>query len=131
VKNAERHFTGRYTDKACTAPATELQEEEGKANKYEWLPGVVPANAQLKAKHKAYVELGSGAGGIECRKYSLRGEWTGPRSDTEVLTFEGCELNPSWECHSAGQARGTIVSDPLAAPPGKASARASREPRSR
>ena len=114
VKNAERHFTGHYIDKACTVPATKLLEEEGKANKYEWSPGVAPANAHFSARHKARVEFPGAAGTVDCSRYSIAGEWTGAKSDAETITLEGCEIRgPVNDCHSAGQAAGRIVSNPL------------------
>ena len=114
VKNGEGHYTGKYTDKACTAPATKLQEEEGKANKWEWSPGVTPENAPLKAKTKA-VELVGAVGTIDCRKSATVGEWTSATTGKEQTTLEGCEpkSGPVAECHSAGQAAGVIVTNPL------------------
>ena len=43
------------------------------------------------------------------------GEWTGPTTATEQETFTGCEFKgPSnRECHSAGQATGTLVTNHL------------------
>ena len=118
VKNAERHHTGHYIDKGCTAPATKLLEEEGKANKYEWSPGVKPENALFTAKTKA-VELVGAAGTIACMKSSTVGEWTSATTGTEQTTFEGCEFKggPVNECHSAGQAGGVIVTNPLSVKP--------------
>ena len=65
VKNGEGHYTAKYTDKACTAPATKLQEEEGKANKYEWSPGVKPENAKFTAKTSSRGNW-IGRGGNDC-----------------------------------------------------------------
>ena len=60
AKNGEGRYTAKYTDKACTAPATKLQEEEGKANKYEWSPGVKPENAPFTARTKTVEVISPG-----------------------------------------------------------------------
>ena len=116
VKNGEGHFTAKYTDKACTAPATKLQEEEGKANKWEWSPGVAPAHRSFTGKTK-YVEFVGQAGTIVCRKgATIVGEWTAPETSTEQITYRECEFKGGVnECHSAGQEGGVIVSDQLVA----------------
>ena len=115
AKNAERHFTGHYIDKACTAPATKLQEQEGKANKYEWSPGVAPANAKFTGKGKAAEFVGA-AGTFVCTKSAIAGEWTGPKTDTEVITYRGCAFKGAvypGDCTTAGQPMFTIVTNTL------------------
>ena len=115
ARNAERHYTAKYTDKACTAPATKLVEEEGKANKYEWSPGVTPEHSAFKAKTNS-VEWVGAAGSIACKKSSTVGEWTGPTTSVQTTTYVGCEFKGAGfgECHSAGQEEATVVTNQVA-----------------
>jgi hypothetical protein len=107
-------YTGKYTDKNCQILATELQKTEGKKNKYEWSPGVTPANSKFEAKSKT-AKLEGPAGTITCKASVTKGEWTSNKTDSEVATFTSCEFNGAvkGECHSAGQAAGTIVTNKL------------------
>jgi hypothetical protein len=114
VPKVEGVFHGKYTDKGCAVPATPTEEAEGKLNKYEWSPGVTPAHAAFEAKTK-FNEMNGSAGRIECQKSSTVGEWTGPKAATEQTTFTGCRIRSELtnECHSEGQAGGTVVTDKL------------------
>ena len=117
LEKIEGVFHGKYVDKNCQVAATPLQEAEGKHNKYEWSPGVAPENAPFKAKTKA-AEIVGAAGTITCKKSATVGEWTSATTGREQTTFEGCEFKGSNdECHSAGQAAETIVTNPLSIRP--------------
>lgn len=107
-------YTGKYLDKNCNEEASATQRSEGKKNKYERVSGVSPANAKFTAKGKS-AELVGAAGSIICKKSSTVGEITGPKSDSEVVTFEDCVITGalSGECHSAGQSSGVIVTNKL------------------
>jgi hypothetical protein len=115
VAKVEGRAHGKYTDKHCKVPATPTEEAEGRHNKWEWSPGVTPEHAPFTAKTKFGVRFEGAAGTIECGKSSTVGEWTGPKTGTEQITFEGCEAPPELNnfCTSAGQAAGTIVTNPL------------------
>lgn len=107
-------YTGKYLDKNCQTRATSAQEAEGKKNKYEWSPGVKPANGKFTATSKTAILEGA-AGNIECKSSVTVGEWLTNTKDTEQATFSGCELKGAvdGECHSAGQANGVIVTNHL------------------
>lgn len=115
AKNAEKKFTGKYTDKNCVVAATPAQEEEGKTNKYEFSPGVKPANGKFTQKSGSVV-MESLAGTVLCTASATVGEWTSSTTGKERTTFTGCEFKMevgSEGCHSAGQPRGTIVTNQL------------------
>jgi hypothetical protein len=118
VPKVEGLVHGKYVDKNCQVPASPTQEAEGKANRWEWSLGVSPANAAFTAKTKT--TLVNNAGGNrnpECRKSTTIGEWTGPKTATEQITFTGCASHCSCEmtveCHSPGQPGETVVTNPL------------------
>ena len=113
LERVEGRFHGHYVDKNCQVLATPAEDAEGKHNSREWSPGVDPAHAGFKAKSKTVVLRGA-AGTIECRKASAVGEWTGAQTGTETITLEACEeKGTDGLCNSAGQAPGTIVTNPL------------------
>ncbi len=83
-----RKYTGRYTDKDCTAPATEAETEAGKKNKYEWAPGSGPMPG-YSSKSKTVV-LEGGAGDFTCKSSTDVGRITGARTGEDQLTFNDC-----------------------------------------
>lgn len=107
----EKKYTGHYTDKLCKVHATAGEEAEGKKNKYNW---VSPAAATFTAT-SGVATLKGPAGTILCTASTTVGHWTGPTKNSEVATFTGCEFKGAvtGECHSAGQAAGTIVTNEL------------------
>jgi hypothetical protein len=117
LAKVEGAFHGHYVDKNCQVAATPAEEAEGKHNKWVWSSGVAPANAPFRSR-LGRAELTGPGGAIECadkQKAGAAGEWTGPKTGTETITFKGCEFKggPVGDCHSAGQAAGTIVTNPL------------------
>ena len=114
LAKVEGVFHGHYLDKNCQVAATPTEEAEGKHNKWDWSPGVAPANAAFKTRFKE-VTLKGAAGTIQCKKGMAVGEWSGPKTATETITLEVCEFKggPVNDCHSAGQGSGKIVSNPL------------------
>lgn len=108
VKNLTK--TGKYADKSCQT----LSPGEN-TGKYDWKKGVTAEHAPFTAKTKAASLVGA-AGTIECKKSSTVGEWTSNKTDEEVVTFVSCEIKSpelTGECHSEGQAEGTIVTNKL------------------
>jgi hypothetical protein len=108
VKNLTK--TGKYADKGCQTLS--VGENTGK---YDWKKGVTAEHAATTAKSKTASLVGA-AGTIECKKSSSVGEWTGNKTNEEVVTFVGCEIKSpelTGECHSSGQAEGTIVTNKL------------------
>jgi hypothetical protein len=114
VAKVEGFAHGKYTDKNCKVHATPAEEAEGRRNKWEWSPGLTPERAPFTAKGKTAALVGA-AGTIECRNSLTVGEWTGPKTGTETITFEGCEIKSpeESECTSAGHAERTIVTSTL------------------
>jgi hypothetical protein len=51
---------------------------------------------------------------VICNQSTDEGEITSPKTDTETITFTGCEDGTLQKCNSIGQAVGTIVTNPLA-----------------
>jgi hypothetical protein len=109
-----KKYEGKYLDKSCNEEASEAQKEEGKHNKYERSPGVTAEHAGFTAKTKS-AELVGAAGSIVCKKSRTAGTITGPKTNSEVVTFEKCEITGALEgeCHSAAQAEGVIVTNLL------------------
>jgi hypothetical protein len=98
-----KFYTGNYTDKNCTTVSGT------KTGKYNWSPGVTPANAKFTAKTKV-ATLASAAGTITCKASTTVGEWTGVKTNHEVITFTGCVLSvTSGECHSLEEAEGSGI----------------------
>jgi hypothetical protein len=98
-----KFYTGGYTDKNCTVVSGT------KTGKYEWSPGVAPANAKFTASTKV-ATLASAAGTITCKKSTTAGEWTGLKTNHEVITFTSCKLSvTSGECHSLEEAEGSGI----------------------
>lgn len=63
----------------------------------------------------ANLNIPAAGGGVSCLGASFSGEFTGPKSGSDIVaTFTKCVLFGK-ECNSAGQAAGTIVTDPLIA----------------
>jgi hypothetical protein len=108
-KNAEKKYTGKYTDKGCTKEATSAQKTEGKVNKYEWSPGVAAKNAKFTAVSKKPHLEGAG-GNVECAESTVTGEYTGPKTALEQARFTGCEFKgtPSGACVTAGDKPGEV-----------------------
>jgi opacity protein-like surface antigen len=96
-KNAEKHFTGGFTDKKCSVPSA---THEGKYNLEEWNLGSAELKTGKKGKVKKFKGKGKGAnlevkqlGGIACTSSTDTGEFNGPKSAANVaVTFKGCEL---------------------------------------
>jgi hypothetical protein len=93
-------YAGNYTDKNCTVVSGT------KTGKYNWSPGVTPANAKFTAKTKL-ATLASVAGTISCKASTTKGEWTGTKTNHEVITFTGCTLSVGPGCQSLEEAEGS------------------------
>ena len=115
VEKVEGRVHGHYVDKSCLTTATAAEEAEGKRNKWEWSPGLAPANHVFTGKTKVAVEFFGAAGTIICRRgATIVGEWTAPKTSTEQITYKECEFKGAVnECHSAGQEGGIIVTNQL------------------
>jgi hypothetical protein len=96
-RNAEKHYTGGYNDKACSEPNG---THEGKYELEEWFLGSKEAKTGKQGKVKAFKGKSKGTnlevkelGGISCTSSADTGEFNGPKSAAHILvTFKGCEL---------------------------------------
>jgi hypothetical protein len=104
VPKVLKKYNGKYTDKNCTTASVPAN-----TGKYEWSPGVEAAKKNFTAKTKA-ATLASAAGTIACKASTTVGEWTGTKTNHEVITFTGCKLSvTSGECHSLEEAEGSGI----------------------
>jgi hypothetical protein len=98
AKNAEKHYTGGFNDKACS------QANLSHAGKYEleeWNLGSKALKTGKEGKVATFKGKGKGAnlevkeiGGISCTSSADTGQFNGPKSAAKVLViFKGCELN--------------------------------------
>jgi len=112
---------GGYVNKGCTEAAPENTGRHagyaGPEGKYE--RGAVGARFSTrsgKSLKRPKLELANGQV-VQCTASAGNGEWTGPKSGTQTVTFTGCVLvtdDVSGEtCTSAGMAAGEIASAPL------------------
>ncbi len=98
-------YLGHYTNKECTKKATKAEEEVGKTNKYNWQS----AAGKTYTDSTKTAELKSAGGVIKCTASTSTGEITGWQSDTDNVTFTGCELSVTKGlCNSEGEPAGTI-----------------------
>jgi hypothetical protein len=101
---------GAWSTSSCTVAAT--PERSG----YEWEPGPGPRGrftTSLKPLTVAVIET-TGARRITCSGESGSGEYSGPRSASDVrMTFTGCKL-ATVPCTSPGSAEGEIATALLA-----------------
>jgi hypothetical protein len=97
--------THRYTNAGCTAKSA--GENTGK---YEWEPGPGPKRGFTAVAEASEVET-VGLTKLLCHAGTAKGEFTGPKSDTAVITFTGCEYGAGTGllCASPGAKAGEIV----------------------
>lgn len=84
-------YTGLYTEKLCSTRATLKEREEGKKNKYEWVPNA----AVIKFTSEGGVsKLKGGPGEIECKHGTDSGEIINANENRDTFTFYECTLQP-------------------------------------
>jgi hypothetical protein len=123
AKNAEKKYTGKYTDKLCTAEASPAEVAEGKHNKYELQAGVGKGKA-FKVKggaatlHVIIPATGKGAfpGGahveVKCTSFKGGGTAALPNKVEKVTSeFKGCTVLAA-PCQS-GTKKGVIKTNSL------------------
>lgn len=110
-----KKYTGKYTEKYCSTRATaKEEEEEGKKNKYEWVPnaGKIPFTSESGES-----KLNSAAGAITCKKGKDTGEFIGANENRDTFTFEECSAEPAKgvvvPCQSNPAVKGVIVTNLL------------------
>ncbi len=111
VSKVEKKYHGEYTDKGCTKAATTKEKEEGKKNKYDWLPGGVKLGQTSTGGKAVLQEVGKYA--VGCESESSAGEYFGTKEGRHlVVTFKGCHV-PPYVCTSPGHAAGELVTKEL------------------
>ncbi len=111
VPKIEKKYGGVYTDKGCTKAATTKEKEEGKRNKYEWLPGGVKLGQVSSGGKGVLQEIGKYA--VGCNTESSTGEYVGTREARNVIVkFTGCKV-PPFVCNSPGHPAGELETKPL------------------
>jgi hypothetical protein len=103
-------FHGGYLSSKCTSPSV---TNDGK---YEWVAGPGPKAGFSGTGAAVTLMTIGGTTNVKCLASSQRGEYTGAKTETAVLTLTGCETGPKTaivKCHSSGAGEGEIVSAPL------------------
>jgi hypothetical protein len=120
---------GKWEDKNCTKAAVlPYSEAVGHDGDYEWYPGTGaltepglkgfgPNVASTYFSYKsttgtAVLSTPALGGKVTCTKSTDVGAITGPTTDTDTVTFIGCETEGK-KCQSAGQAAGKIKTNLL------------------
>jgi hypothetical protein len=101
--------TGKYKDAGC---------EKGVVpnGKYEWEPGTGSSTGALKNKFtskegKSTLETVGGLK-ITCMSDTDKGEYTGPKTDTETIVFKGCKYG-TVPCQNSTTLGGTVTTTSL------------------
>lgn len=104
-------YTGNFVDKGCTKEATAKEKEEGKKNKYNWLPGGVKLGQTSTGGKATLQEVGKFA--VSCESESSVGEYVGTKEAKGLFVkFEGCHV-PPFICTSAGHPEGELETKEL------------------
>jgi len=111
VPKIEKKYDGTYADKGCTKAATTKEKEEGKKNKYEWLPGAVKLSQTSTGGKAVLQEAGKYA--VGCDAESSTGEYVGTKEARKIVVkFTGCHV-PPYVCSSPGHAEGELETKEL------------------
>jgi hypothetical protein len=81
------HYHGGYKNKNCTRPSA------GHNGKYEWTPGPGTNNkfSGIADEPEPVLET-TGGEHMECSVMELHGEYTGPKTEKEKVSFGGCQI---------------------------------------
>ncbi len=111
VEKVGKLYTGTYTDKGCTKEATAKEKEEGKKNKYNWLPGGVKLKQTSTGGKATLQEVGKYA--VGCESESSTGEYSGTKEAKKLFVmFKGCHV-PPFICTSPGHPAGELETKEL------------------
>jgi hypothetical protein len=107
-------YTGQFTDKKCSVPATPAEEAEGKKNKYslgEWNQGKEAApkfkGSNGPSKLVSFAPGFGVVGEVTCTSAKNEGHITGPSEGNVTVEFEHCTAYGE-PCSSAGEGKGKI-----------------------
>jgi hypothetical protein len=98
---------GAYRGGACTVLET------GKLGKYEWMPASATEKLTFSGGGLEPTLASVGHPTIKCITANITGEYTGPKTVTAQLEFEGCINANKQECHTKPTDAALITSLPL------------------
>ena len=112
---------GEYTDKLCATHAGtpgkgawELESfEHALKRTFKGMFGTTKQNVYLPESEAEPWTGGTSVGAVTCVGGSSKGEITGPKTSVETRKFAGCQ-SEGRPCNSAGQKKGTVVTNALA-----------------
>ncbi|HTY97317.1 MAG TPA: hypothetical protein VMB91_09780 [Solirubrobacteraceae bacterium] len=110
TKNAEKKYTGKYTDKVCSKEATEAEITAGTTNKYELTPGVGKDKATKTKGGPAVLSVKFWAGDdeVECGSSKSEGKPEAPNFLKKIsITYKKC-ISLGAPCKSEGAKAGEI-----------------------
>jgi hypothetical protein len=101
--------THRYATGTCTT-----KSEGENTGRFEWEPGPGP-NPGFTGTAEASVLETLGKTSLRCHAGTVKGEFTGPRSDVATITFSGCELGSlsGIACQTPGAKEGEVLTNLL------------------
>jgi hypothetical protein len=103
--------TGTYSNANCTKVAT---GETGK--KYNWTPVSGTEKQTFSGAGTETLLRTTGHSTIKCINANVSGEWTGPKTASVTISFQGCENEAAAQCQSVGApAKSLIETLPLEA----------------
>ncbi len=121
AKNAEKKYTGSYTDKVCSVKASEKEISEGKTNKYElegWEAakkkgfkgknGTSTLTSYIPENEKTPWTGGTPVGVVTCKSGGSVGEITGPKTETVTVEFKTC-TSENKKCTSVGESKAGVI----------------------
>lgn len=109
VKNANKEYTGKFSNSSCTKEVSEA--EKAKKGKYEWFPGAVKKFQTSTGGKGILEEVGKNA--VGCASESSTGEYSGTKEAKNVIVkFKECKSGP-FTCTSEGHALGELETNPL------------------
>ncbi|HWX95610.1 MAG TPA: hypothetical protein VNZ01_02075 [Solirubrobacteraceae bacterium] len=104
---------GLATHRYATATCTTRSEDEN-TGKFEWEPGPGPNSGFTGTAEASYLET-VGKTTLKCSAGTVKGEFTGPRTDVATITFTGCEYGSPTGivCQTPGARAGEVVTNAL------------------
>jgi hypothetical protein len=100
--------TGEYKGGNC------ITHETGTKGKWNWVPASATENLTFEGAGTEVILATAGHSTIECVVTNVTGTFSGPKTATAKMEFQGCKNTLEEQCHSAS-AENQIVSPPLEA----------------
>jgi hypothetical protein len=92
---------GRYKDAGC-------EKGEVTAGNYEWQPGAGLHNKFTSTEGPSEIQT-AGTLDLECASAVDTGEYTGPKTDTETITFSGCSSRGPCQNGASGEIKTKVL----------------------